>query len=190
MRIPNIAIFHSKVLKASDPTKCWIWTGTVTPNSGYGQLSYANKQWSAHRLAYTLAKGAIPAGLLVRHSCANKLCCNPAHLSVGTYKDNADDRERDGNTARGQRTKPWLRARGDRNGGRLHPETRQGERNGRAKLTREDVIAIRAQPRDFKRMPLLAAQYGVSTSTVKQIWSGATWRHLLEPSEAPSEAAE
>lgn len=42
-----------------------------------------------------LFKGEIPEGQIVRHKCRNK-CVNPEHLEIGTYKDNANDRSRDG----------------------------------------------------------------------------------------------
>jgi len=70
-------------------TDCWIWTKST--REGYGQITIAGKYWNSHRLSYTMNKGPIPKGLLVRHSCHNKRCCNPDHLSVGRDLDNYHD---------------------------------------------------------------------------------------------------
>ena len=70
---------------------CWTWTGKRYP-TGYGRFG----KHYAHRVAYELAYGPIPEGMHVCHSCDNPPCCNPAHLWIGTPKDNMQDRERKG----------------------------------------------------------------------------------------------
>lgn len=69
---------------------CWVWKGR-RHWKGYGLAIYKGKQWRAHRLAYTIAKGAIPEGMMILHSCDNPPCCNPEHLRVGTAKENRAD---------------------------------------------------------------------------------------------------
>lgn len=45
-----------------------------------------------HRVSYFLTHGHLPpAPLVIRHTCDNPPCCNPAHLVPGTYQDNARD---------------------------------------------------------------------------------------------------
>ena len=82
-----------------DNAPCWIWTGTLSRNSkdpkagGYGQFSVGKaKGILAHRAAYELAYGPIPAGLTIDHlchdpetcqpPCTHRACVNPAHLNA------------------------------------------------------------------------------------------------------------
>ena len=86
--------FWKKVAVGAED-ECWLWTAAAS-STGYGQMKYWKKICGAHRLAYLFSIGPIPEGLVVMHSCDNPACVNPAHLSVGTHKDNIEDRDRKG----------------------------------------------------------------------------------------------
>lgn len=78
------------LVSVSDPEECWPWLGTRV-GVGYGRVQVDRVRTVAHRVAYELAVGPIPEGLLVLHRCDNPPCCNPKHLFVGTSSDNAQD---------------------------------------------------------------------------------------------------
>lgn len=82
--------FWSRVDRGA-PEICWPWLGGKLPK-GYGMSHVKSNPVLAHRLAYVLAVGEIPLGLIVRHKCDNPPCCNPAHLELGTYQDNERDK--------------------------------------------------------------------------------------------------
>jgi hypothetical protein len=103
-----------------------------------------------HRVVYYVTHGTWPT--VVRHACDHPWCANPAHLQAGTAADNNRD----------------TRERG-------HYVSAQGERNGHARLTAEDIRAIRASP---ERNRDLARRYGVDPSHISHIKRGDNWRHL------------
>lgn len=129
---------------------CWLWLGSDN-GVGYGMLSIAGRDRYAHRASYEVFKGAIPAGMVVRHKCDVPSCVNPDHLCVGTHADNVADRDQRGRTARGVKL-------------------------GRAiKLTEGDVRAIRV---DGRRQYDIADAYGINQSTISRIKNGHKWAHV------------
>lgn len=75
------------------PNGCLRWT-SVVDRSGYGRVyTRRTTTFAAHRLAWILTYGPIPQGMCVLHRCDNPPCINPAHLFLGTDKDNAMDRD-------------------------------------------------------------------------------------------------
>jgi hypothetical protein len=74
-----------------DVTDCWVWQGGKN-NINYGMMRDGKKMRSIHRVSYEEHNDTkIPYGKVVMHSCDNKLCGNPAHLNLGTHKDNSQD---------------------------------------------------------------------------------------------------
>ena len=92
----NTVSFWEKVDRSSGPDGCWPWRRRIGTN-GYGKTNKKvgggrRQTLAAHRLAYELAVGPIPARMYVCHHCDNPVCCNPAHLYAGTAKQNARDK--------------------------------------------------------------------------------------------------
>lgn len=76
--------FWSKVDTSGGDGACWPWTAGVSPTTGYGNVWWNGTTRTAHRVAFELARGAIPAGLELDHvktrGCIMRHCVNPAHL--------------------------------------------------------------------------------------------------------------
>lgn len=66
---------------------CWEWLGNKTLD-GYGRLQVGGSRRRAHRIAYELARGPIPPGLVLDHLCRNRSCVNPEHLEPVTDREN------------------------------------------------------------------------------------------------------
>ena len=70
---------------------CHLWTAQLDKNT-YGQFTiHKVGKFQAHRLAYEMYVGPIPAGKVVMHICDRPRCVNPAHLRLGTHADNIQD---------------------------------------------------------------------------------------------------
>lgn len=69
---------------------CWIWSGPEW--NGYGFVYFNGKTQRVHRLAWKLFNKKEINNKCVCHTCDNPLCINPAHLWLGSQKENMQDR--------------------------------------------------------------------------------------------------
>lgn len=69
---------------------CYLWMGNSL-RWGYGRFHHGGKRPLAHRFAWELNRGPIPAGIHVLHRCDNPSCVNVDHLYLGTHRDNMAD---------------------------------------------------------------------------------------------------
>jgi len=158
--------FWAKVDQRGE-NECWPWMASCTAG-GYGQVALGGTgkrgrslTGYAHRVAYGLANGSVPStstALRVLHHCDNPPCCNPAHLYLGTQKDNARDRE----------------ARGRGGGAKM-----RGEDNYSAKLTRAQVDEIRRRADEglaYGGRKALLEEFGIGSTTFYRIVRRTHWR--------------
>ena len=192
-------------IKINQKNGCWEWLGAKYSN-GYGAITITvdgkPRAKLTHRISYEVFCGPIPEGLCVLHKCDNPKCINPAHLFVGTYKDNMQDAKAKGRVASGRchwtNTHPqkclrgilhWSRfhperlAVGDRHNSRTHPELiPRGELHWNSKLTEVDVIAIREAYATGKvTKTQLGLQFGVSRPMIYSIVNNESWKHITPP---------
>lgn len=132
---------------------CLLWPYTVA-GGGYGALRiYGNKKIGSHALVCKLVHGPKPADdYEVAHSCGVRLCCNPAHLRWATRAENHADKI-------------------------VHGTSVRGERNGVAQLTEDQVREIKSLQWSVSQNKL-AKEFGVCTSTIRNIRTGKTWGWL------------
>jgi hypothetical protein len=81
-----------RIAARSQPVQsgCVEWTGSRDRN-GYGVITWQDKHWRAHRLAYETSVGPIPPGMVLRHICDNPPCVLVSHLVPGTAAENVRD---------------------------------------------------------------------------------------------------
>jgi hypothetical protein len=149
-------------------SRCWVWTASTRNEYGYGALVVDGRAALAHRVAWELAHGPIPAGLLVLHECDTPACVR--HLFLGTQRDNVEDCARKGRRKY---------ARGEANGRHTHPErTVRGEAHANSKLTVEKVREVRRLRAAGAQQKALSDRFGISVNTVQSILHRRTWAHV------------
>ena len=143
---------------------CHEWTGSSN-NAGYGAVGWRNSMRLVHRLVYALTHGVeyedIPRKTAILHKCGNRACVRLSHLEAGTQQYN---------------DKAALAA----NLRRIADGTHNllGSNHPRSKLTEDDIPVIRARLAKRDRQVSIAADFGVSTSSISNIKTGRTWRHI------------
>ncbi|MHA0319037.1 HNH endonuclease [Sphingomonas melonis] len=135
---------------------CLEWQGPKT-RDGYGQLGeyWIIEQYNiklVHRLMVHLVTGHkfTSRSEQVMHSCHNRSCCNPHHLSIGTAKENV--------------RQAWERGSFDS--------------HNIVKLNADKVRDIRARYAAGERQQVLADDFGVTTCCISKVCTRKSWRHV------------
>ena len=152
----NPGRFWSKV-RLSEP--CWEWTKDFSVH-GYGLFRYARKITHAHRVAWHLTYGEIPAGISVLHHCDNRRCVTPWHLFLGTQKDNIRDMH-----AKGR----WKCR---------HPKNQNGSRNTEATHTERDIRRMLNLHWAGLPQTVISELCGISRPQLCMIVNNKAWRHV------------
>lgn len=151
----QIERFWSRVEKSDG---CWLWTAGQKNPEGYGgfYVRQIDNTVCCHKIAFCIEHNFglhdIPEGIVIRHLCNNHPCVNPAHLALGTYKDNSQDMVAAGNSM-------------------------AGEKNYKSKVDRAKVQEIRRlwATGEYTKTQL-GDLFQLSQSTIWQIVSNRTWK--------------
>ena len=132
---------------------CLVWPYAKSRN-GYGNVSIAGSWVGPHIWVCIKAHGEKPfEGAEVAHGCGNPLCCNPKHLRWATSTENKMDRHQHG-------TVPL------------------GESVGTAKLSEDDVRAIRELHASGMSMPKISKRFPVTAAAILKVVHRRTWKHV------------
>lgn len=148
-RAPAEFVYHTAGM-TTPPSFCIRWPFLLS-NTGYGELWDGDRHLQAHREVCRLAHGEPFENSDAAHSCGNRWCVNPGHLRWATRYENVQDTVSMGRVLR-------------------------GEAAPSSKLSNESVLAVR---RSHSTHAETARKFGVSVTTIHDIRSGNTWRHLL-----------
>ena len=122
--------------------------------SGYSNTTVNYKWVTRHVKAWQEFTGFnVPKGGVIRHSCSNKKCINPHHLTLGTMHQNNQDKI-------------------------LNNEMPKGEKHYNSKLDTTQVTEIKSRLMKGEHHHLIAADYGVGRITITDINIGKTWGHV------------
>lgn len=147
---------HTWLAKFADRVKvsshgCWLWTGSVN-HAGYPTVCVKlDGKWQNKRLTRLVCEEIHgPLGdLEACHTCNVRRCVRPDHLVPGTHQENIAAKQ-------------------------VHGTHHKGERNPMAKLTAEDVQAIRGMAGKVSQREI-GKQFCVSQSAVSRIIKETRW---------------
>ena len=156
---------------------CLIWQGSTATN-GYGRVYVDGRMMPAHRRVLELSLGRrLPPGMEACHRCDVRNCIRAEHLFEGTRSDNMKDCAAKGRSA--MQRHPEKNHLGTPSG-RL--EKARGEHHGSARLTADQVRAVRAEwpaaGRRYGWIAQRAAELGITSNHLQHILARKFWQHV------------
>lgn len=142
-------------VQVAGPGECWLWMGNATDR--YGTLyrhPALGGRIGAHRFSYELHNGAIPAGMLVMHTCDTPKCVNPAHLKAGSPKENMADMD-----AKGRRVVAYPK----------------GEQSNLSRLNEHAVRFIRCSDQSNSALGRI---FGLTPNAIRAVRIRKSWAHI------------
>lgn len=162
------AHYWSHVLPANSKG-CRLWNGRLDA-WGYGMIWRHGKDVRAHRMAWEMANGPIPDGMLACHTCDTPNCCTVSHLFIGTNLDNSRDKIAKGRGRWSSGPSHWTKK---------NRHLFQGEKNHHAAHTASSVLKIRAEyAKGSFSLSQLAKKYGCSKHNIWMIIKRKAWAHI------------
>lgn len=154
-RIPNgeAARYLREVVLAYDGEGCIQWPYGKVPG-GYGKIWHQGKSHLVHRIVCEKTNGPPPTPRHVAaHECGNghNACVAKRHLRWKTYKENELDKV-------------------------AHGTAGIGEKNGNAKITKDQAMAIRTLKGSASQREI-ARQFGIKQTQVWRIQHSESWAH-------------
>jgi len=149
--------FFQETVLPFDSNECLAWP--YAKSSGYGTLWFNGRLRRVSRLVCEARNGPPPTSQHeAAHECGkgHEGCVNPRHLAWKTSRENKADQL-------------------------VHGTRNRGERQGRSKLTRAQVVELRALKEGGWTLRALGSRYGVDFSTVRLIVTGKNWAWLESP---------
>lgn len=161
---PGDAIrFVQEVAIPAETTECLEWP-FAKYKSGYPQVTVGGRTALTHRYICETVRGAPPTPEHhAAHSCGNRACVNPRHLSWKTPTENQADKL-------------------------LHGTHMRGERHNLAKLTEpqvREVLALRGRATQKE----IATSFGITKSAVAHIHQGRSWAWVSTAIDAENKRA-
>lgn len=138
------------------PNGCWLVNKQID-KSGYVRFWIGDRRVMLHRYSYELARGDIPEGLDLLHSCPDaRNCVNPMHLRIGNDAENAKDKKLQG------RQRKW-----------------KSQETNLAILNNEKVIQIK-NLLETQTVASVARQFGMSYKCIWNIKHFRSWKFTVD----------
>ena len=155
--MPNSNWSTFEHLMSIDTDDCILWPHGLT--NGYAEARHSGKRLYLHAVSCEMEHGPRPVvegtRIETAHSCGVRRCINRKHLRWATAAENNADKLG-------------------------HSTTNRGENSARAKLTEDEVRMIRRRRQEGVLLRVLAADYGVATTTISGIVNGHKWAWMNE----------